>query len=92
MHVEMLVQLQVPDDIAAKLAEKWTDLPRCALEALAVDAYREGVLTAYEVQRMLGLSSRWKTEEFLKRSGAELRYTESDLREDAATLRRALSR
>ena len=87
---QMVVQLQVPDDIAEKLVEKWSDLPRCALEALAVDAYREGVLTAYEIQRLLGLSSRWKTEEFLS-SGADLGYTEDDLQEDAATLRRVLS-
>jgi predicted HTH domain antitoxin len=87
----MVVELQVPDDIAAKLAQKWTDLPRCALEALAVDAYRERVLTTFEVQRLLGLSSRWKTEEFLQRSGADLGYTEEDLQEDAATLRRGLS-
>ena len=87
----MVLELQVPDDIAEKLVKKWTDLPRCALEALAVDAYRERVLTAYEVQRLLGLSSRWKTEEFLKGAGADLGYTEEDLREDAATLRRSLS-
>lgn len=87
----MVVELQVPDDIAEKLVKKWIDLPRCALEALAVDAYRERVLTAYEVQRLLGLSSRWKAEEILKRSGADLGYTEEDLREDAATLRRGLS-
>lgn len=87
----MLLELQVPDDIAEKLVKKWTDLPRSALEALAVDAYRERILTAYEVQRLLGFSSRWKTEELLKRAGADLGYTEDDLREDAATLRRGLS-
>ena len=87
----MVVELQLPDDIAEKLVKKWGDLPRCALEALAVDAYRERVLTAYEVQRLLGLSSRWKTEELLKRSGVDLGYTEEDLRQDAATLRRGLS-
>jgi len=82
----LVVQLQVPDDIAEKLLIKWGDLPRCALEALAVDAYREDVLTAYEVQRLLGFSSRWKTEEFLKRAGADLGYTEDDLRADSETL------
>ncbi len=87
----MVVELQVPDDIAETLVKKWTDLPRCALEALAVDAYRGRVLTAYEVQRLLGFSSRWKTEELLKRSGVDLGYTENDLREDSATLRRGLS-
>jgi predicted HTH domain antitoxin len=86
----MVVELQVPDDIAEKLVRKWADLPRCALEALAVDAYRERVLTAYEVQRLLGLSSRWKTEDLLKRSGADLGYTEEDLRADAETLRKGL--
>jgi predicted HTH domain antitoxin len=87
----MVVELQVPDDIAEKLVQKWADLPRSALEALAVDAYRERILTAHEVQRLLGLSSRWKTEALLKRSGADLGYTEEDLRKDAATLRRSLS-
>ncbi len=87
----MVVQLQVPDDIAEKLEEKWTDLSRSVLETLAVDAYCEGVLTANEVQRLLGLSSRWKTEEFLKRSGANLGYTEDDLLKDVETLRRVLS-
>jgi predicted HTH domain antitoxin len=87
----MVVQLQLPDDIAAKLAEKWDDLPRCALQAIAVDAYRDGLLTAYEVQRLLDLPSRWKTEEFLRLAGADLGYTEEDLREDSATLRRALA-
>lgn len=86
----MVVELQLPDDIAEKLTKKWTDLPRCALEALAVDAYRERVLTAHEVQRLLGLSSRWKTEELLKKAGADLGYTEEDLRRDAETLRRVL--
>jgi AraC-like DNA-binding protein len=85
----MVVQLQVPDDIAEKLATRWSDVPRGALEALAADAYRSGVLTAFEVQRLLGLSSRWKTEEFLHRAKVDLGYTEDDLNEDAAHLRRA---
>lgn len=87
----MLVELQIPDDIAEKLVKKWKDLSRYALEALAIDAYRERILTAYEVQRLLGHSSRWQTEELLKRSGADLGYAEEDLREETATLRRALS-
>jgi predicted HTH domain antitoxin len=87
----MVVQIQLPDDIAAKLEAKWNDVPRCALEALAVDAYRAGVLTAFEVQRLLGLSSRWKTEAFLQRAGADLGYTEEDLVQDAATLRKVLA-
>jgi predicted HTH domain antitoxin len=88
----MVVQLNVPDDIAAKLAARWVDLPKQALEALAAEAYREGILTAFEVQRTLGLSSRWDTDEVLKRAGAFLDYTEDDLQQDIAAYRRLASR
>jgi hypothetical protein len=84
----MEVLLHLPDEIVEKLEARWADLPRHTVEALAADAYRSGVLTSYEVQRMLGLSSRWETDEFLKSMGAYLDYTEEDLRQDLATLRK----
>ena len=84
----MEVLLHLPDDVVEKLSARWNDLPRHAVEALAADAYRSGVLTSYEVQRMLGLSSRWETDELLKSRGAYLDYTEEDLRQDLATLRK----
>jgi predicted HTH domain antitoxin len=84
----MEVLLKVPDDIVEKLEAKGADLSRRALEALAGEAYRSGVLTAFEVQRMLGLSSRWETDEVLKRVGAFLDYSEEDLQQDIATFRR----
>jgi predicted HTH domain antitoxin len=84
----MEVLLNLPDDVVEKLASRWEDLPRHAVEALAADAYRSGVLTSYEVQRMLGFSSRWETDDFLKSRGAYLDYTEEDLRQDLATLQK----
>jgi predicted HTH domain antitoxin len=89
---EMEVLLRVPDDIAEKLEAGSTNLPRWALEALAAAAYRSGRLTAAEVQRMLGLSSRWEADEILKRAGAFLDYTEDDLHQDIETLRRLSAR
>lgn len=86
----MLLELRVPDDIAEKLSAQWDDLPRWALESLAVDAYQEGILTAHEVGRLLGHASRWQTEAFLKKAGADLGYSEKDLEDDLATLRRVL--
>jgi predicted HTH domain antitoxin len=83
----MKVLVQVPDDIGEKLEAQWADLPRHALEALAVDAYRSGILSTWEVQRMLGISSRWETESFLQRAGAPLQYSADDLQQDLATLR-----
>jgi predicted HTH domain antitoxin len=88
----MEVLLNVPDDIVDKLRESWTDLPAHALQTLAAEAYHTGVLTATEVQRMLGLSSRWETDAVLKRAGAYLHYSEDDLRQDVETLRRLSAR
>jgi predicted HTH domain antitoxin len=88
----MDVLLNVPDDIVHKLRERWTDLPAHALQTLAAEAYQAGVLTAAEVQRMLGLSSRWETDAVLKHAGAYLHYSEEDLQQDVENLRRLSSR
>ena len=85
----MNVAIDIPEDVSQRLAERWGDLSRRSLEAVAVDAYREGVLTESEVQRMLNLSSRWEVEAFLKRAGAHLDYTEADLDADIAAIRTA---
>lgn len=62
------------------------------LEALVVDAYRRDVLTAAEVQEILGLSSRHDTDAFLKEAGADLGYTVEDLEEDLQAYRDASRR
>jgi len=84
----MNVAFEIPEDVSQRLAERWGDLSRHSLEAVAVDAYRSGVLTEHEVQRMLNLASRWEVEAFLKRAQAHLDYTEADLAADIATLQR----
>ena len=63
-----------------------------ALEALALEAYRAGEITEAEVQQMLHMSSRWEAEAFLKRAQAYLDYSEADLEQDIAALRRVLPR
>ncbi len=84
----MTVAIDIPDDLVQRLRAQWGDVPRKALEAVAVEAYRGGALTAAEVQELLGLSSRWDTEAFLKRSMAHLDYTQEDLTQDLEELRR----
>ena len=84
----MELSLSVPDSVGQRLHGHWTDLPRRALEAIVLDAYREGVLTEAEVQQTLGFESRWATEGFLKKAHAWRSYTEQDLQEDLETLRR----
>jgi predicted HTH domain antitoxin len=84
----MEVSVEAPDDLVERLESRWTDLSRHALEALAVEACREGILTAAEVRRMVGLSTRWETDALLKRAGAYLDYCEEDLRQDIETARK----
>ena len=80
------------DELGERLHSRWRDLPRHALEALVTDAYRRDVLTAAEVQAILGLPSRHDTDAFLKEAGADLGYTWQDLEEDLQTCRDATRR
>jgi predicted HTH domain antitoxin len=60
----MEVTLHIPDDIAKRLAAAGGDVSRRALEAIALEGYREQTLTLYQISEMLGLS-RVETEDFL---------------------------
>ena len=59
------------------------------LRAVAVEAYRAGMITPAQVQRMLGLRSRWETEAFLHRAEAYHDYTMDDLERDLTVIRDA---
>jgi predicted HTH domain antitoxin len=81
--------VELPDDIARQLETEWHDMPRRMLEAIAVEAYRSGILSQGQVRRILNLS--WhETEAFLKARQAYLHYDEGDLEHDVATLDRLL--
>ena len=83
----MQVTLDLPDDISAALEDRWPDLPRHALETLAVEAYRTGALTEGQVRRLLGLESRFEVHALLKNHGVPLRYTAADFEDDLAAHR-----
>ena len=80
------LSIAIPDDVMQRLEGEWTDVPRHVLEALAVQAYRMGILTSAEVQRVLNLHSRWDVDALLKRNGVYWDYTEADLEQDIQTL------
>lgn len=88
----MVVQLQVPDDIVEKLQARSEDLSRQAMESLAADSYRAGILSSAEVQRMLGFETRWETDAFLKEKEAYLHYSVEDLEKDIESFRRLAGR
>ncbi len=86
----MNVAIELPEDIAKQLQAAWHDMPRRALEAIAVDGYRSGALSRSQVGRLLGLSF-WDTETFLRDRRAYLPYDETDLEQDRREIERALS-
>ena len=83
----MKTTLDLPDDISEALEGRWSNLPRQALEALAVEGYRTGALSENQVQRLLGLESRFQVHAILKDHRVPLRYTQSDLEDDLAAHR-----
>ncbi len=85
--------LVIPDDLAAPLQGVYgDDLGRAALEKLALDGYRSGQLSRYQVQRLLGFDNRYDVEDWLGQHGACQSYSIGDLQADREVLERLLSR
>ncbi len=78
----MQLQIEIPEDVSASLREQWTDLPRKALESLAIEGYKARLLSESQLRRMLGFATRMEVHAFLKEAGVWLDYTEEDLAED----------
>ena len=86
----MHVAIELPEDIARLLQASWTDMPRRAIEAIALEDYRTQALTRGQVGRLLGLNF-WQTEALLKERQGRLPYDESDLDRDRQAIDQALS-
>ncbi|GAP97762.1 UPF0175 family protein [Leptolyngbya sp. NIES-2104] len=84
----MQVTINIPDDFAETLQRNGDDLSRKALEALVIEAYRNDIITRFQVRQILGLRSRFAVDTFLKQSNVYLHYDESDLEDDRQTLER----
>ena len=80
--------LQLPEDVAQRLRVRWKDLPRAALESLALEAYRSELLTTSELRQLLGYQTRYELDGFLKEHGVYLEYTLEELDREAETSRR----
>jgi len=84
----MQITLEIPNELASDLAPAGQDPGRAALEALGLEAYRQGRISAYQLRALLGLSSRWELDRFLKGHQVET-YTAEDFDHDLATIRQA---
>lgn len=79
--MEIIVDL--PNDLIRR-----PDPAREALEALAIAGYRSGKLSAHQAGKLLGFTSRFQFEGFLKaRNILDHSYSPEDLADDVKTLR-----
>jgi hypothetical protein len=62
----LLCRLELPEEIVQELRSKWEDVPRAALESVALEAYRSHALTAAQLRRLLGFETRMQVDAFLK--------------------------
>jgi hypothetical protein len=79
----MQITVTIPDDLVAPLLPSGQDPARTAIEAIALEAYRERRLTGYQLRTLLGISSRYELDGFLKAHRIE-RYTFEDFEHDLA--------
>jgi hypothetical protein len=72
--------------IAGKLALQGQDPARAALEALAIEGYRSGALSAYKTRCLLGFKTGYELDGFLKAHNVwEYAYGLEDLERDRKT-------
>jgi len=76
------ITVELPNDLAQR-----PNPAREALEAVAIAGYRSGGLSAYQAGRLLGFTSRFEFEDFLKSHGiADHAYGTQDLADDLDSL------
>lgn len=82
--LSMEITVHLPDDLT-----QHANPGRQALEALAIEGYRAGTLTAYQTRLLLGFETRDELDGFLKEHDVwEHAYSVSDLEKDAAGFER----
>jgi hypothetical protein len=84
--VAMQITLELPEDIAQGMESKWKDLPRAALESLALEAYRSHAISAAQLRRLLAFETRMQVDSFLKEHEV-YDFTAADFEQDRETLR-----
>jgi hypothetical protein len=87
----MIMTLDIPETLAAPLKRAEAALPRVLLEGFAVEAYRQGILSAAQVRVLMGHESRWETEDFLSAHDAWPGTTVQQVTEDGRQLSSLLS-
>jgi len=82
----MQITVTLPDDLAAPLLPPGQDPARAALEAIALEAYRQRRVSGYQLRTLLGIPSRYELDGFLKQHEV-YDYTIGDFDNDLAGIR-----
>ena len=75
------ITVRIPADLARRLGTGG-EVECRVLEALALDEFRQGLLSRTELRRLLGFATRAKLDEFLTGHGVFGAYTPEDLERD----------
>ena len=78
----MQVKIELPEDVSQALQERWGDVSRRTLEAIALEGYWSRALTESQVRRLLGFETRMDVHAFFKLAGVPLHYTKADAEAD----------
>ncbi len=82
----MEITVNIPDEIAYRARANGENLSQKMLESFAIEGYREGRLTEFEVGDMLGFESPMEIDEFLKQHGAYIEYSEDEIQAQRESL------
>ena len=72
------IRVDVPEEAVSLLIPTGQDPARAALEAMAIEAYREHRLTGHQLRQLLGMRSRYELDGFLKQHQVWLEYSVED--------------
>jgi hypothetical protein len=82
----MNLTLEIPDELALPMCAAGGDLSRRALEALALEEYRAARISRAQLRQLLGFSTRYELDGFLKAHDVWVDATFDDVRHDIADL------
>jgi hypothetical protein len=84
----MNLTVEIPDDLAGQLSAVGGDLSRRALEAFALEEYKSGHLTEDALRRLLGFTTRYQLDGFLKAHEVWVDYSIEDFQREVDSLKR----
>jgi hypothetical protein len=83
----MELTVRIPDELASRMSASGGDLSRRALEALALEEFKNGRITKPELRRLLGFGTRYRLDGFLKSHNVYEDYTMEDFERDRDALK-----